>query len=113
MPAKIKNLLNTLARLNCDKYLYDRTKDDLQKPIFTLALQGLQEYTLTLFAPQDSENGPYPALSSENEFPFLLPANRVNKIMVPLDDLKLNARSLLKLGWVARARAFGAAALRW
>lgn len=87
--AKIKTLLNTLARLNCDKYLYDQPKDNLQNPVFTLTLQGLQEYTLELFARQDGETGPYPALSSENAFPFLLPENRVKNIMVPIDDLKV------------------------
>jgi len=91
--AKIKNLLNTLARLNCDKYLYDQAKEALQEPIFTLVLQGLQEYTLTLYARQNPETGPYPAISSENAFPFLLPENRVKEIMVPLDDLKVNAQT--------------------
>jgi hypothetical protein len=89
--AKMKSLLNTLARLSCDKYLYDRSKAEMQGPIFSIVLKGPQEYTLTLFAPQDPEAGPYPAVSSESEYPFLLPGHRVKNIMMPLDDLKQNS----------------------
>lgn len=92
-PVKIKSLLNTLARLNCDKYLYDRAKNDLKNPIFTVVLQGLQEYTLSLFRRPDQEAGPYPAVSSENETPFLLPERLVKGFMVPIDELKLKAEA--------------------
>ena len=86
--AKVKSLLNTLARLSCDKYIYDQSKAEMQDPIFSIVLKGPQEYTLALFAPQDAETGPFPAVSSENKFPFLLPENRVKSIMIPIDDLK-------------------------
>ena len=88
--AKVKNLLNTLSRLSCDNYIYDRSKAEMQGPIFSIVLKGPQEYTLVLFAPQDLEAGPFPALSSENKYPFLLPEHRVKNIMMPLDDLKKN-----------------------
>jgi hypothetical protein len=87
--AKIKNLLNTLAHLNCDKYLYDRTKNDLKDSMYTVELKGLKEYTLTLFPATDPEAGPYPAVSSENDTPFLLPERQVKNIMVPVEDLAL------------------------
>ena len=90
---KIKNLLNTMARLNCEKYIYDRSKQDLQNPIFTVVLEGQQEYTLALFARREKDSGPYPATSSENAYPFLLPEHRVKNIMIPVDDLKVGTNA--------------------
>lgn len=86
--AKIKEMLATLTRLNCDSYIYERPATELGEPLYTLVLNGAKTYTLSLFErAADNPDGPYPASSSENDYPFMLPQYRVEKIMLSLEDL--------------------------
>ncbi len=84
---KLNRLLTTLSRLKCEKYIDDRKKEDFTNPTFTLQLKGQQEYTLSVFAKSDKEAKNFPAVSSENDYPFLLPKWQADNLMKKPDDL--------------------------
>jgi len=80
----VDRVLNTLSNLKCDKYIYGRTKDDLTEPVFTVTVEGTEMVSLSIF---EQENNQYPALSSQNDYPFLLSEYRVKQIMKKPDEL--------------------------
>lgn len=77
---ELTDLLGNLSHLKCEKYL-DGAKKDLKDPIFTISLKGEKAFQLTLFAKKEKEAKDYPAVSSENVYPFLLPDWSLEKIM--------------------------------
>ncbi len=44
-------------------------------------MKGHKVYRLSIFEKKEKDGKEYPAVSSQNEYPFLLPAWRVDKIM--------------------------------
>jgi len=76
----LDNLVSSLASLECERYLYDRSKADLEgaKPDFVVELTGEREqpYRLLLFSPLEGEqeDRPRPGVSSENDHPFVVSA---------------------------------------
>jgi len=78
---QLNRILTTLSKLRCEKYLDDRKKEDLSDPIYLIELKGIKEYSLSVFAKIDESSGNYPAASSDNDFPFLLPSWQVNDLM--------------------------------
>jgi hypothetical protein len=79
--AKIERLLMTLSDLHCERYIDDRKKEDYKDPICTLLLKGTQEYTLSIFEKGDKNDENYPATSSENDYPFMLPKWQAENLM--------------------------------
>jgi hypothetical protein len=79
--SKISPLLTILSNLSCEQYIGDRKKDDFTKPIYTIHLLGSKEYTLSIFAKKNKDVTNYPSISSENDYPFLLPEWLANNIM--------------------------------
>lgn len=78
---QLNRILTTLSKLRCEKYLDDRTKADLSDPIYVIQLESIKEYSLTVFAKIDESSSNYPAASSYNDYPFLLPSWQVNDLM--------------------------------
>ncbi|MBW1648605.1 MAG: DUF4340 domain-containing protein [Deltaproteobacteria bacterium] len=76
----LDNLVSSLASLECERYLYDRTKADLEagEPDYIIELTGEREqpYRLLLFAPLEGggEDRPRPGVSSESDDPFVVSA---------------------------------------
>jgi hypothetical protein len=74
----LDSLVSSLASLECDRYLYDRTKADVEggKPEFVIELTGERDrpYRLLLFAPlkTQGEDRPRPGVSSENDQAFVV-----------------------------------------
>ena len=68
---KVKSLLSFLNRLKCETYINDAKKDDFKNPTCAVALKGDKEYSLSVFAKKDKDAKTYPAISSENAYPFL------------------------------------------
>jgi hypothetical protein len=92
--AKIKQLISTLNNLKCDTYIEAKSKDDFSDPIYTLVLKGQKEYFLSIFNKPSEEDKAFPAQSSENAYPFVLPKWRVDKIMLePTELLKKVAKA--------------------
>ena len=85
--AEIDRLLNTLSSLRCEKYIDDKKKEDFTDPICTAQLKGTEEYTLSIFAKKDKDANNYPAISSENDYPFLLPKWQADSLMKKPDDM--------------------------
>ncbi len=76
----LNRLLTALADLNCDAYVNDRDKDAFSDPIYTVKLKGIQDFRLDIFAKLQTDDKNYPAVSSANDYPFLLSESKVEKI---------------------------------
>ena len=85
--SKVTQLLSALSDLKCRAYIYDRKKSDFKEPVYTIRLKALEEQALYFFAKDEKNKNDYPAASSQNESPFLLPEYQANRIMVPLDQV--------------------------
>jgi signal recognition particle subunit SEC65 len=79
--SKINRLLTTLSDLSCEKYISDRSKEEFKSPVYTLLLKGSKEYKLSIFEKLNKDNKDYPAISSENSYPFILSGSQVKSIM--------------------------------
>jgi hypothetical protein len=87
--AKINSLISTLSNLKCEKFMQGTSKDDLTDPVYTITLTGAKEYTLTLYNEiKENDESFFPAISSENDYPFLLTQWRSENIMKKPADLK-------------------------
>ena len=79
--SQLNRVLTTLSQLRCEKYLDDRKKEDLADPIYVIELKGIKEYSLSVFAKTDETSNDYPATSSDNDYPFLLPSWQAKDLM--------------------------------
>ena len=84
---RVKSLLSFLNPLECETYINDAKKDDFKNPTGTVALKGDKEYSLSVFAKKDKDAKSYPAISSGNEYPFLLSDSQVDRIKTKIDEL--------------------------
>jgi len=80
----VDQVLNSVSNLKCESYLDGRSKEDLGVPIYTLMIRAAETITLSIY---EMEGEKYPAVSSQNEYPFLLPKWRVEQIMKKPADL--------------------------
>jgi hypothetical protein len=78
---QLGRLLTALSNLMCERYIDDAKKEDFSNPICIARLKGPQEYTLSIFAKTDEDAKNYPAVSSANDYPFLLPGWQVKGLM--------------------------------
>ncbi len=69
--SKLDSFINQLADLSCDKFIEDKTPAEFKDPIFSIKLKGNKEYTFFIFDKLEKE-AKYPAVSSENPYPFLI-----------------------------------------
>ena len=86
--SKVDSLLSALSNLTCERYLYDTAAASLTEPVYTITLTGAEEYKISFFSPQDATSEQFPARSSQNELPFLLPDFRLKSIKLALDDYR-------------------------
>jgi hypothetical protein len=77
----LNRLLAVLSNLRCERYLDNKKKEDLIDPVYRIELKGDQDYNLSIFAKAEGDEKSYPATSSENDYPFLLPEGRAKSIM--------------------------------
>lgn len=84
---RLNRMLSSLTELYCEKYFDNRSKKDFKNPIYNIKLKGLKEYSLSIFAKTDEKINIYPAVSSENAYPFLIPNYKVDNIMVTPEEL--------------------------
>jgi hypothetical protein len=85
--ATLDRLLTILSNLSCQKYVDDRKKEDFTEPIYTIQLRGIQEYSLSIFGRLNKDAKAYPAISSVNDYPFLLQEQQANDIMKDPEEL--------------------------
>ncbi|MEJ2427850.1 MAG: DUF4340 domain-containing protein [Deltaproteobacteria bacterium] len=79
--SQLNRILTTLSQLHCEKYLDDRKKEDLADPIYVIELKGIKEHSLAVFGKIDETSNNYPATSSDNDYPFLLPSWQAKDLM--------------------------------
>jgi hypothetical protein len=79
--AVVKQILNTISNLRCEKFISDRRKDDFTSPLFTLRLKGGQEYRLSIFSKTAEKDTNYPAVSTGSDSAFLLSESQIDRIM--------------------------------
>jgi len=84
---KLDRLLSILSNLRCEKYVDDRKKEDFTEPIYDIQLRGIQECSLSIFGKLDKDVKAYPAISSVNDYPFLLQERQANDIMKDPEEL--------------------------
>jgi hypothetical protein len=88
--SSVKRLLSTLSRLECDSYIDGSKKADFANPFFVVELSGQAEsHALSIFSKTDKNADAYPAVSTENQYPFLLTKSQV-------DDIKKMTEESLK-----------------
>lgn len=80
----VTRMISVLAALKCDTFIDGRKKEDFSVPLYTVMIRGTEVETLSIFGMVDDK---YPAISSQSEFPFLLPGWRADQIMKELEDL--------------------------
>ena len=85
--AEIDNLIRTLSNLRCKTYIDNTKKEDLSNPILSLTLEGVEEYSLSIFEKKTKETQNYPAFSSGNDYTFFLEQWQADKIMKTPDKL--------------------------
>lgn len=84
---KVQRLLSSLSNLKCKTYINDRKKEDLEKPLCSIILKGVADYSIDLFPKTTEDAKVHPARSSENDYPFELPEAKANSIFSASDDL--------------------------
>lgn len=77
----VTTLFNNVADLKCQSYLPDKTKEDFTNPVYTLTLTGEATHTLSIYDKLNPDDDAYPAISSENDYPFLLPGYKVDNMV--------------------------------
>jgi hypothetical protein len=85
--SKLDRLLATLSNLKCSAYAEGKSKADFSNPLYSVELKGTQKYKLDIFEKVSTGEKRYPAVSSQNDFPFFLSDYLAGQIMVPLEDL--------------------------
>jgi len=86
-PAKdseIDSIISSLADYQCDNFIEGKTKQDFTSPVYTAVFKGPKEYSISFFEKQDEK---YPAITSENDYPFMVSEWKAKKIMKELDSL--------------------------
>lgn len=94
----LDSLINQLTNLSCQEYIEGKSKEDFkeQAPIYRLKLKGSKDYIIKIFPKpekkeDEKEEGSggekYPAISSENSYPFLLTSWKAEQIMKKPEDL--------------------------
>ena len=79
--AVIKQILDGVANLRCEKFINDRQKSDFSSPSLRLQLTGAREYSLSIFPKANEKDTEYPAVSSGSDYPFLLSQSQVDRLM--------------------------------
>lgn len=79
--ADINNLFNNLSRLQCQSFINGKTKADFKDPLYTVTLTGAKTMSLSIYDKLGKEEDAYPAVSSESEYPFLLPAYKLDSMV--------------------------------
>jgi hypothetical protein len=87
--SKVKRLLSSLSKLDCEKYISDSKKEDFKNPDYFIRLKGADEYSISIFAKTDKDKNAknHPAISSENDYPFLLSDSLVDNVKTIIEEM--------------------------
>ena len=79
--SNINNFFNNASNLKCESYIAGKTKSDFTDPIYTITMTGAKTYTLSIFEKINPDDNAYPAVSSENDYPFMLPGYKMDNMV--------------------------------
>jgi len=87
-----------LSNLKCDSYLKDRAKEDLKDPVISITLSGTKEHQLSVYdhGKKEEDDPLWPAMSSENSYPFFLADFRAKDVVKDPADLMPDKPDLAK-----------------
>lgn len=85
--AKVTQLLNALSNLKCRTYISGQKKSEFKAPVYTVKVKSMEDHSLSLFAKNEKDKNDHPAVSSQNDSPFLLSDQQAKQIMLPLDQI--------------------------
>jgi len=93
--SNLDSLINQLTNLSCQEYIEGKSKEDFKEeaPIYTLKLKGSKDYIISIYkkpekkGDDDTAGDKYPAVSSENSYPFMLTSWKADQIMKKPEDL--------------------------
>ena len=83
----IEAFLSGLKDLKCDHFIEAKPKEAFTAPVYTLTLEGDQKHVLKIFAKSNKEDNEFPAVSSDNDYPFILSKWSADRIMKDPDSL--------------------------
>lgn len=89
----INNLFNNLSSLQCQSFITGKTKADFTSPLYTVTLAGVKTVTLSVFEKLNKDDDTYPAVSSENDYPFMLPSYKLDS-MIKKDESNAQANPM-------------------
>jgi len=87
-------ILSQLSDLRCFNFIEDKKIEDFIAPIYTVKVKGKKDYVLSIYEKRggepkgaEGESDMYPAVSSENPYPFLINSYTVDMLMKKPEDL--------------------------
>jgi hypothetical protein len=86
--AAMNELFSQLTGLQCESYLEEKKKEDFKDPIISIALQGEKSGTLAIFSKTDQKDTGNPAISSGNDYPFVLQKFKVELIRKAVKEIR-------------------------
>jgi hypothetical protein len=84
---KLTKLIGDFSSLKCSAFIYDREKAEFTEPIARITFQGAEEYTFQIFEQLEKDASEYPAISSQNDYLFLVPKWQADQVMNALADI--------------------------
>ena len=84
---KLAKLIDDFSSLKCSAYVYDRQKTEFTQPIAMITFKGPEAYTLQIFDQLEKDAPEYPAISSQNDYLFLLPKWQADQVINALADI--------------------------
>jgi len=84
---EIDSIISFLSNLKCNNYIRSKTKADFKEPLYKITLNGVKKYNLFIYNKNEKKGGQYPALSSENAYPFWLSTYNAERVMKKVEDL--------------------------
>ena len=79
--ANINNFFNNVSNLKAQSYIDGKTKADFTDPLYTITMTGAQTWTLSVYEKLADDDDTYPAVSSENDYPFMLPDYKMDNMV--------------------------------
>lgn len=91
---ELNTILAQMADLRCFEFFDNKKKEDFNSPIYTIKLKGKKDYTISIFEKSGEvpkgDDKMYPAVSSENSYPFWLNSYVTDSIMKKPENLLKN-----------------------
>jgi len=86
---RLSKLIDDFSSLKCSAYIYERQKSEFKTPIATITFKGAEAYSVQIYEKMQKEDSGHPAVSSQSEYPFIVPGWQVEQAIKALTDIEL------------------------